>query len=61
LDGPGKICKYLGVTKEHNGINLVTNNNFYLTEGINSVTYSSTPRIGIKKAIDKQWRFFLSS
>ena len=60
LDGPGKICKYLGITKEHNGINLVTDNNFYFTEGINSVTYSSTSRIGIKKAIDKQWRFLSS-
>ena len=60
LNGPGKICKYLGITKEHNGINLVTDNNFYFTEGINSVTYTSTARIGIKKAIDKQWRFLTS-
>ncbi len=61
LNGPGKICKYLGITKEHNGINLVTDDNFYLTEGvINSVTYTSTARIGIKKAIDKQWRFLIN-
>ena len=60
LNGPGKICKYLGITKEHNAINLVTDNNFYFTEGINSVTYTSTARIGIKKAIDKQWRFLTS-
>ena len=61
LNGPGKICKYLGITREHNGINLVTDNNFYLTEGIiNSATYTSTARIGIKKAIDKQWRFLIN-
>lgn len=58
LDGPGKLCKYLGITREkHNGINLVSNDFFYLTEGINSVTYEATPRIGIKKATDKPWRF----
>lgn len=61
LNGPGKICKYLGITREHNGINLVTDNNFYLTEGIiNAATYTSTARIGIKKAIDKQWRFLIN-
>jgi len=35
LNGPGKVCKYLGITREHNGINLVTDNNFYLTERYN--------------------------
>ena len=61
LNGPGEICKYLGITREHNGINLVTDNNFYLTEGIiNAATYTSTARIGIKKAIDKQWRFLIN-
>ncbi len=61
LTGPGKICQYLGITKEHNGINFVTNNNFYFTEGLNSVTYTATSRVGIKKAIDKQWRFLSNS
>ena len=57
LDGPGKICKHLGITKVHNAIDLTSNDFFYLTEGINTLTYETTPRIGIKKAVDKLWRF----
>lgn len=57
LSGPGKICRYLGITTSHNGINLAVSDNFYLTEGMNIKNINTTPRIGIKKAIDKPWRF----
>lgn len=57
LSGPGKICRYLGITTRHNGIHLAGSNNFYLTGGINIENITITPRIGIKKAIDKPWRF----
>jgi DNA-3-methyladenine glycosylase len=57
LNGPGKICKAFGITKEHNNIDLTTSQNFYLTSGINILEYKATPRIGIKKATDKLWRF----
>ena len=57
LDGPGKICRYLGITTKDNGINLVDSDGFYLTEGINIKNIIATPRIGISKAIDKPWRF----
>jgi DNA-3-methyladenine glycosylase len=57
LDGPGKICKYLGLNKSHNGINLVVDDQLYLTKGIDIGEYKTTSRIGIKKALAKQWRF----
>ena len=57
LDGPGKICRYLGITTRDNGINLISNDNFYLTQGINIANINITTRIGINKAIDKPWRF----
>jgi DNA-3-methyladenine glycosylase len=57
LDGPGKICRYLGITTRDNGINLVSNDNLYLTQGINIEKINITTRIGINKAIDKPWRF----
>ena len=59
LDGPGKICRHLGINKTHNNLNLVTNQVVYLTEGINPKHYMTTTRIGIKKAIDKPWRFLI--
>lgn len=62
LDGPGKICRHVGITREHSGINLIGNNDFYVSSrGLNEkVKYSSSSRIGIKKAIDKQWRFYIN-
>ena len=57
LDGPGKICRYLGITTRDNGINLISNDSFYLTQGINIENIEITTRIGINKAIDKPWRF----
>lgn len=61
LNGPGKLCRYLGITREHSAINLIGNESFYVTEGVDIVTYDITPRIGITKAIDKPWRFVLTS
>lgn len=57
LNGPGKICRYLNLNKNHNGIDLVSSDYLYLTEGIKVDEYKTTSRIGIKKALDKQWRF----
>lgn len=62
LNGPGKICKYLGITKTHHGINLISNESFYLVDNnVNNITYKTTPRIGIKKATDKLWRFVITT
>ena len=61
LDGPGKICRHLGITTKHNGINVVSHDGFYLTEGVNLGNITSTPRIGIAKAIDKPWRFIANT
>jgi DNA-3-methyladenine glycosylase len=60
LDGPGKICKHLNITREHSGLNLLTNADMYVEDGIESPCFISTPRIGIKKAADKPWRFVLN-
>lgn len=60
LNGPGKICRHLGITKAHSAIHLISSNNFYLIEGIQAITYEVTPRIGIKKSVDKFWRFVMT-
>ncbi len=57
LDGPGKICRHLGITKQQNGMDLTSSHHFFVTQGIDSPLYEATPRIGIKKATDKLWRF----
>lgn len=57
LNGPGKICRHLGIDRSHNHLNLSTHGTCYLTQGITPLQYEVTPRIGIKKAADKLWRF----
>jgi len=59
LNGPGKVGKYLKLDKTHNGISLLDNNDFYITDGIKVRDILVTPRIGIKKAVEKPWRFLI--
>lgn len=60
-DGPGKFCRALGITKALNGISLLNNPTLYVTEGVPVSTYQTTPRIGIKQAQDKLWRFVMNA
>ncbi|AIK96652.1 DNA-3-methyladenine glycosylase [Candidatus Odyssella acanthamoebae] len=60
LNGPGKLCRHLGITTRHNGIDLLSDPTFYVSEGIQDVDVNITPRIGIKKATEKPWRFVLT-
>lgn len=59
LDGPGKICRVLNITKEHNYINLTNHKDFYISHGEKTTSFISTPRIGIKNGTDKKWRFYI--
>jgi DNA-3-methyladenine glycosylase len=60
LNGPGKICRYLDINKSHNNLNLTTSSNAYVTQGIVPEKCLITPRVGIKKATDKLWRFVMA-
>ncbi len=61
--GPGKLCQALGITGEHNGIDL-----FDPASPVRLVAppepaaapVVSGPRIGISKAVDRRWRFGLA-
>lgn len=57
LDGPAKLCRYLGITKNDSEIDITTSAKFYIYNTNSSPQYSATPRIGIKKATDKLRRF----
>lgn len=58
LNGPGKLCRHLGITKAENGIDLITDETFYLRDPKTPPpSFISTPRIGIKVGVEKPWRF----
>lgn len=58
LNGPGKVCRDLGVTKNHNEIDLVKSDEFFVMDtGTPVPDFKATPRIGIKVGTDKLWRF----
>ena len=60
LNGPGKLCRSLGITKEQNGLSIFDNQEILITDGIESPKFIATPRIGIKVGTDKLWRFVVA-
>ena len=56
--GPGKLCKAFGLSREHNGLDLVGDILFIEDRGFRPARIENSSRIGIKKAIEKKWRFY---
>lgn len=57
-NGPGKLTQALGITGDHNGVDLFgTSSPIRLETGEVAGLVMATPRIGISKAIDVPWRF----
>lgn len=59
IDGPGRLCKQLQLNREHNLIDVCEADNFFILNTEYNFSYQETPRIGIKKATEKRWRFFV--
>ena len=63
-NGPGKLCKYLKITKRHNSIDccsddsplIITNNKHLKSKRVSIV---QTTRIGIKQAAEYPWRWYI--
>ena len=54
--GPGRLCEALGVTREHDGLEL-DRPPFELRARPEPVDVAAGPRIGITKAADAAWRY----
>ena len=62
INGPGKLCRELGLTSRDTGLDVVTSSEIYLTDsGPNPKRIIATPRIGINYAPEPwrsmPWRF----
>jgi DNA-3-methyladenine glycosylase len=57
-NGPGKLASALGLTTQHSG-KPIDGSLVSLTPGTPDGAIAATPRVGITKAVDRQWRFVL--
>lgn len=60
--GPGKLCKYLNITKEHNNLNICNeDNSLTVTKRIlkKDFTIVQDKRIGISQAKEYLWRWYI--
>jgi DNA-3-methyladenine glycosylase len=58
--GPGNLCSALGITMDDNGIDLFDPNGpFRLVLGEKRIAVDG-PRVGVSKAADRRWRFWLA-
>jgi len=57
--GPARLCQALGVTGEHDGLNMIEPP-FSLSRGTEDAPVITGPRIGITKGAETPWRFGLA-
>lgn len=62
-NGPGKLTKAMNITKVHNGLDLVESDQLYICEPreTQSLSISTSCRIGIRAGNDKLWRFYITN
>ncbi len=60
--GPGKLTQALKITREQNGVDVTRKGELYVLNGksIDESQIVAAPRIGIRVALDKQWRFLIA-
>lgn len=56
-NGPGKLCRHLGLDLRYNAWDLTTGQDFMVLDGPKVPSFETTPRIGIRVGQDKLWRF----
>jgi DNA-3-methyladenine glycosylase len=61
LSGPGKLCRAFGLTREHNGLDLCGGQMYLRDDRADAGEIVCTSRIGVRKAADRPYRFYLAS
>ncbi len=56
-DGPAKLTQALDITKKQYGVDLTRDSKLFIAEGLQKQKIISSPRIGIKTALDNLWNF----
>lgn len=58
--GPGNLCSALGITMADNGIDLFSTDSAIRLTLTGPGAFDAGPRVGVSKAADRRWRFWLS-
>lgn len=58
LSGPGRLTQALAVDRRFNGWDLTRRGPLYLAPGKAPARVATSPRAGIRRAVDRPWRFF---
>lgn len=63
LSGPGKLCQALAIDRSSDGLNLLESNDVFIENhrSFEPGEISNSPRIGISKAINFPWRFYVNN
>ena len=61
-NGPGKVTQAMAITKNERGIDVTQSSSLYILSrpAIDPRNIKSGPRIGISKATEKKWRFWIA-
>lgn len=57
--GPGNLCAALGITMSDNGIDVFDDDSAIRLELGSAPSATAGPRVGVSKAADRRWRFWL--
>lgn len=60
LSGPGRVCAGLGITREHDGLDLVRGPLYVGAGGRVPARIARGPRIGIRRGLDRRWRLWVA-
>lgn len=60
-NGPGKLCSALGIDGGHDGVDLLDPTSpVQLTVGAPPARVATSARVGITRAVERPWRFFVA-
>ena len=60
-NGPGKLTMAMNISMKENNLDLTKKSSIYISEGIIPRKIKKIPRIGISKAVEKEWNFSINS
>jgi DNA-3-methyladenine glycosylase len=59
-NGPGKLCRAMGIEMKHNGQSLQGPIFYVADDQVRPLSISRSERVGIRLGKDKLWRFFVT-